>query len=67
MKRTSQVKDRIVYIHHPHVHPNVRSKVKTESEAKIYISLLDGFARVNHFNWDVFSECQVYQKQANAS
>jgi hypothetical protein len=57
-KRNHQVEDRIVSIHQPHVRPIVHgnAKAKTEFQAKINISLLDGYARVGNFDRDTFNE-----------
>jgi hypothetical protein len=48
-KKTHQVEDRIVNIHQPHVRPVVRGKAKAKTEfgAKINISLLDDYARMD--------------------
>ena len=64
-KRAHQVEDRIVSIHQPHVRPIVRGKAKAKTEfgAKINISLLDGYARVDRFDWDAFNEGQDLQAQ----
>ena len=64
-KRTHQIEDRIVSIHQPHVRPIVRGKAKAKTEfgAKINISLLDGYARVDRFDWDAFNEGQDLQAQ----
>jgi hypothetical protein len=64
-KKSHQVEDRIVNIHQPHVRPIVRGKAKAKTEfgAKINISLLDGYARVDHFDWDAFNEGQDLQSQ----
>ena len=64
-KKSHQVEDRIVSIHQPHVRPIVRGKAKTKTEfgAKINISLLDGYARVDHLDWDAFNEGQDLQMQ----
>lgn len=64
-KRSHQVEDRIVSIHQPHVRPVVRGKAKSKTEfgAKINISLVDGYARVDHFDWDAFNEGQDLQGQ----
>jgi hypothetical protein len=50
--------DRIVSIHQPHVRPIVRGKAKAKVEfgAKINVSLQDGFARIDHFDWNAFHE-----------
>jgi hypothetical protein len=64
-KKSLQAEDRIVSIHQPHVRPIVRGKAraKTEFGAKINISLLDGYARVDHFDWDAFNEGKDLQAQ----
>ncbi|WP_332456877.1 IS5 family transposase [Petrimonas sp.] len=64
-KKSHQVEDRIVSIHQPHVRPIVRGKAKAKTEfgAKINISLLDGYARVDHLDWDAFNEGQDLQMQ----
>ena len=64
-KKSHQVEDRIVSIHQPHVRPIVRGKAKAKTEfgAKINISLLDGYARVDRFDWDAFNEGQDLQAQ----
>jgi hypothetical protein len=50
-------------IHQPHVRPIVRGKAKTEFGAKINIGLLNGYARVDHFDWNAFNERQDLQSQ----
>jgi len=64
-KKSHQVEDRIVSIHQPHVRPIVRGKAKAKTEfgAKTNISLLDGYARVDHLDWDAFNEGQDLQAQ----
>ncbi len=64
-KKGHQVEDRVVSIHQPHVRPIVRGKAKAKTEfgAKINISLLDGYARVDHFDWDAFNEGGDLQAQ----
>lgn len=64
-KGNHQVEDRIVSIHQPHVRPIVRGKAKSKTEfgAKINISLVDGYARVDHFDWDAFNEGSDLQEQ----
>ncbi len=64
-KKSHQAENRIVNIHQPHVRPIVRGKAKAKTEfgAKINISLLDGYARVDHFDWDAFNEGQDLQVQ----
>lgn len=64
-KRAHHVEDRIVNIHQSHVRPIVRGKAKAKTEfgAKINISLLDGYARVDHFDWEAFNEGHDLQAQ----
>lgn len=59
-KRTHPIEDRIVSIYQLHVRPKVRGKTKEKTEfgAKINISLLGGYAKVDHFDWDAFNESQ---------
>ena len=49
---------RIVSIHQPHVRPIVRGKArnKTEFGAKLHLSLVDGFAFVDHLSWEAYNE-----------
>lgn len=56
--REHSVEDRIVSIHQPHVRPIVRGKAKAKVEfgAKINVSLVDGFARIDHFDWSAYNE-----------
>lgn len=57
-QRSHQVEDRIVSIHQPHVRPIVRGKAKARVEfgAKIAVSMMRGFALVDHLSWDNFNE-----------
>lgn len=56
--RTKRVDFRIVSISQPHVRPIVRGKVSapTEFGAKISVSLVDGFARIEELQWDNYNE-----------
>jgi len=56
--RTHSVADRIVSINQPHVRPMPRGKekVKTEFGAKVEISIVDGFARIETLSFDAFNE-----------
>lgn len=56
--RTHAVADRIVSIHSPFVRPIVRGKTNAPVEfgAKVAISLVDGYAIVEHLSWDAFNE-----------
>ncbi|MDD2243525.1 MAG: hypothetical protein WCR12_08915 [Dysgonamonadaceae bacterium] len=44
-------------------HLRGKAKAKTEFGAKINISLLDGYTKVDHFDWDAFNEGQCLQAQ----
>ena len=56
--RTHRIEDRIVSISQPHVRPIVRGKAKAETEfgAKVAISMVDGYAFIDHLSWDAFNE-----------
>ena len=56
--KTHSCDHRIVSIHQPHVRPIVRGKAKAKVEfgAKVNISLQDGFARIDRFEWEAFNE-----------
>lgn len=57
-ERTHSIEHRIVSIHQPHVRPIVRGKSrnKTEFGAKLHLSLVDGFAFIDHLNWEAYNE-----------
>jgi len=56
--KSHSVEDRIVSIHQPHIRPIVRGKAKAKVEfgAKINVSLQDGYARIDHFDWNAYNE-----------
>ena len=56
--KSNSCQDRIVNIHQPHVRPIVRGKAKAKVEfgAKINVSLQDGFARIDRFDWNAYNE-----------
>lgn len=56
--RTHRTDHRIVNIHQPHVRPIVRGKenAKTEFGSKIQMSLVGGFAFIDHLSWEAFNE-----------
>ncbi len=56
--RTHQIDNRIVSISQPHVRPIVRGKARAETEfgAKVAISMVDGYAFIDHLSWDAFNE-----------
>ena len=55
---THRIDHRIVNIHQPHVRPIVRGKenAKTEFGSKIQMSLVRGFAFLDHLSWEAFNE-----------
>ncbi len=55
---THRVAERIVSIHQPHVSPIVRGKEKSKVEfgSKIKVSLVDGYAFLDHLSWDAYNE-----------
>jgi len=57
-EKSNSCQDRIVNIHQPHVRPIVRGKAKAKVEfgAKINVSLQDGFARIDRFDWRAYNE-----------
>lgn len=57
-ERSHRIEHRIVSIHQPHVRPIVRGKArnKTEFGAKLHLSLVDGFAFVDHLSWEAYNE-----------
>lgn len=57
------IEDRIVSIDQPHVRPMVRGKAGSQVEfgAKIAASVVDGFARIEHMQWDNFNESKTLQ------
>lgn len=56
--RTHSVPDRIVSISQPHVRPIPRGKAKAKTEfgAKVEISIVGGFARVETLSFDAYNE-----------
>lgn len=63
--KTSSVQNRIVSIHQPHVRPMVRGKdgKKVEFGAKINISLLNGYGRIDQQNFEAFNEGKYLKEQ----
>lgn len=55
------IDNRIVSISQPHVRPIVRGKesAKTEFGAKITVSMVDGYSRIEHFDWESYNESTV--------
>ena len=56
--KTHSVPDRIVSIHQPQVRPIVRGKEKSKVEfgSKINVSLVEGYAFLDHLSWDAYNE-----------
>jgi hypothetical protein len=56
--KTYSVVDRIVSIHQPQVRPIVRGKEKSKVEfgSKINLSLVEGYAFLDHLSWDAYNE-----------
>ena len=63
-KRSHSVKDRIVSLSQPHVRPIVRGKTATPVEfgAKIEVSMVDGYTRIEKLSWDAFNEGGTLQE-----
>lgn len=57
-EKKHSVKDRIVNIYQPHVRPIPRGKDKTQTEfcAKLGVSEVNGFCRINHLSWNAYNE-----------
>ena len=57
-KRTHSVEHRIVSLHQPHVRPIVRGKATAPVEfgAKVEVSLVDGYVRLEKLSWEAFNE-----------
>jgi transposase, IS5 family len=67
-KRTHRLEDRIISISQPHVRPMVRGKARTNVEfgAKVAISLVNGYVRMEHLSWDGFHEGQTLKDAVDA-
>lgn len=63
-----RVEDRIVSISQPHARPIVRGKAKTNVEfgAKVAVSMVDGYARIDRADWNTFNEGQLLQESVEA-
>ncbi len=66
--KTHNCPNRIVNIYQPYVRPIVRGKDRTNVEfgAKINISEVDGFVRLDHFSWDNYNEGLDLKMQVEA-
>jgi hypothetical protein len=58
-------KDRIVNIYQPYVRPIPRGKEKASVEfgAKLGVSEVEGYCRINHLSWDAYNESSDLKKQ----
>ena len=63
-KNTHKVENRIVSISQPWVRPIVRGKQNAEVEfgAKVEMSVVNGFLRIESLRWDAFNECTTLQE-----
>jgi len=59
---THSIPDRIVSFSQPWIRPIVRgkAKVKTEFGAKLHVSLMDGYARIERLSFDAFNEADDF-------
>lgn len=62
--KTHQVPDRIVSIHQPWVRPIVRGKATANVEfgAKVAISVVGGYSRIENLSWDAYNESTTLQE-----
>lgn len=62
--KTHQVPDRIVSIHQPWVRPIVRGKATADVEfgAKVAISVIGGYTRIESLSWDAYNESTTLQE-----
>jgi len=60
--KTHSIPQRIVSISQPHVRPIVRGKAKAKTEfgAKLHISLVDGYARIERLSFEAFNEAEDF-------
>jgi ribosomal protein L34E len=58
------IPNRIVSISQPHVRPIVRGKTKAKTEfgAKLHISLVDGYARIERLSFEAFNESEDFYR-----
>lgn len=67
-EKTQSVDNRIVNIYQPYVRPIPRGKDKTPVEfgAKLGVSEVNGFCRINNLNWEAYNECTDLKPQVEA-
>jgi transposase, IS5 family len=63
--RTHSIENRIVNIYQPYVRPIVRGKDKANVEfgVKLWVSIQNGFARINTLSWEAYNESSDLKKQ----
>lgn len=63
-KRNHSMPDRIVSLHQPHVRPIVRGKASAAVEfgAKVAISMVNGYSRIERLSWDPYNEAGTLQE-----
>lgn len=62
--KTHQAADRIVSLHQPWVRPIVRGKAtaRVEFGAKVSVSVLNGYFRIERLGWDAYNESTTLQE-----
>ena len=65
---STRIDDRIVSLSQPWVRPIVRGKQNAPVEfgAKVEMSDIDGFLRIEYLSWDAFNECHTLQESVEA-
>ena len=65
---SNRIDDRIVSLSQPWVRPIKRGKQNADVEfgAKVEMSDIDGFLRIEHLSWDAFNECTTLQASVEA-
>ena len=65
---STRIDDRIVSLSQPWVRPIVRGKQNAPVEfgAKVAMSDIDGFLRIERLSWDAFNECHTLQDSVEA-
>ena len=65
---STRIDDRIVSLSQPWVRPIVRGKQNAPVEfgAKVEMSDIDGFLRIEYLSWDAFNECHTLQDSVEA-
>ena len=66
--KTHKVDDRIVSISQPWVRPIVRGKQTADVEfgAKVEMSIVDGFLRIEDLRWDAYNESTTFQESVES-